>query len=59
MPCDVHARAALGIGAAERHLQRREVDDVRDLVLVERAADRGAVRDVALDERERASARPR
>ena len=48
---DVHARAALGVGAAERDLQRGEVDDVRDLVLVERAAHRRPVRHVPRHER--------
>ena len=45
---DVHPERR--VGADERHLQRGEVDDARDLVLVERALDRGEIGDVALDE---------
>ena len=43
----VDLRPERRIGAAERHLQRREVDDVRDAVLVERSLDRPEVGDVA------------
>ena len=40
------------VGPNERHLQRGEVDDARDLVLVERPLDRGELGDVALDDLE-------
>ena len=46
----VHARPALRIGADEWHLHRREVDDVRDLVVVECGGDGDRVRDVAFDQ---------
>jgi hypothetical protein len=51
-PVHVHACTAFGIGADERHLHGREVDDVRDRVLVERRTDRAGVRDVSRDERD-------
>ena len=47
----VHARAPLRIRPDERHLHRREVDDVRDVVVVERRADGVQVGHVAFDER--------
>ena len=49
----VDARAERRVGAAERHLQRGEVDHVRDAVLVDRALERGEVGDVARDVRDR------
>ena len=51
-PVHVHAGTALRVGAAERHLQRRKVHDMRDAVLVERAPQRRAIGDVSLDERD-------
>ena len=49
---DVHPGTALGICTAERHLQRCEVDDVRDLVLVESRAHSRCIGHVAFDERD-------
>src|SRR5439155_21081126 len=47
---DVDERAERRVGPRERNLQRREVDQVGDPVLVEGAPDRVAVGDVAADE---------
>ena len=58
-PEDVHVCASHRVRAAERHLERREMDDPRDLVLVERAADRASVGDVAATRASRGRARRR
>ena len=47
---DVDERAERWIRTRERDLERREMDDVRDVVLVERGADGGELGDVAADE---------
>ena len=49
---DVHAGTALRIGTAERHLQRGEMHDVRDPVVVERRAEGCSVGHVSRDERD-------
>ena len=50
-PEDVDPRAECRVGAAERNLERRQVDHRRDVVLVERPAERVSVGDVSLDQR--------
>ncbi len=50
-PEDVDPCPECGVGAAERDLERRQVHDGRDVVLVERPAERGSVGDVSLDQR--------
>ena len=50
---DVDARPERRVGPAEGHLQRGEVDHVRDPVLVERALDRLEIGDVAGHVRDR------
>ena len=52
VPTTFTARAERGVLAAERNLQGGEVDDVRDLVVVEHPAEVLGQRDVALDERD-------
>ena len=49
-PEDVHAGPCRGIGLAEGHLEARQVDHLGDSGSLHRAAHRGAVGDVALDE---------
>ena len=56
VPDDVDERPERRVGSHERHLERREVDDVRDRVVVERAPERVEVGDVALDDRHPSSA---
>ena len=56
---DVDVHPERRVRADERHLQRGEVDDAGDLVLVERALDGGEVGDVALHERDRSTRRRR
>ena len=51
-PEDVDRGTERRVGAAERDLERREMDDVRDPVLVEGAFDSREIGDIALDQRE-------
>ncbi len=44
---DIHLSAQKGVRPAGRHLQTRQMDDVRDFVLRDGAAEGGQVRDVA------------
>ena len=55
---DVDVHAERRVGADERHLERGEVDDARDLVLVERPLDGREVGDVALDELDAVASSP-
>ena len=52
-PDDVDRAPERRVGPAERHLERGEVDDVRDPLLVERPLERRQVGDVAGDELDR------